>query len=56
MSEEVKGEGPNDVLPMDKATRDTADAGRQYEFGVTQQEILAVLVRLNGSPIAVETS
>jgi hypothetical protein len=24
MSEEVKGEGPNDVLPMDKATRDAA--------------------------------
>jgi hypothetical protein len=32
MSEEVKGEGP-----MDKATRDAANAGRQYEFEVTQQ-------------------
>jgi hypothetical protein len=34
MSEEVKGEGPNNLLPMDKATRDAANAGRhaQYEF------------------------
>jgi hypothetical protein len=30
MSEEVKGEGPKDVLPMDKATRDAVNAGRQY--------------------------
>jgi hypothetical protein len=39
MSEEVKGEGPNNLLPMDKATRDAANAGRQYEFEfeVTQQ-------------------
>jgi hypothetical protein len=30
MSEEVKGEGPKDVLPMDKASRDAASAGRQH--------------------------
>jgi hypothetical protein len=29
MSEDVKGEGPNYVLPMDKATRDVANAGTE---------------------------
>jgi hypothetical protein len=38
MSEEVKGEVPNDVLPINKATRDAANAGRQYEFEVTPSQ------------------